>query len=328
MENIQQIQSKGIYRGLPVFPDTEDKKDLTAIITGANGISGQHMLRVLAQNSQRWSKIYCLSRRSPAIPEGLPPQAEHISLDFLKSPDQIAGVLKWHRVRADYVFFYSFSHVLPKKGQDQWSHAEEEAIVNTNLLSNFLSALSLTDIKPRRVLLQTGAKHYGVHLGPTIVPQEEQDPRILIEPNFYYSQEDYLFSWCEEQSGVGWNVTRPSFILGAVPDAYYNMVLPLAIYATVCKHLRQPIEYPGDLETWEQLQDMSSAMLDGYQAEWAVLDDDTANEAFNASDGSAFAWEKFWPKFAGQYGVEWKGPVLDENAYRVVRMPKEKTPRG
>ena len=40
---VQQVQSRGIYHGLPVFPDSI--RGLTAIITGANGISGHYMLR-------------------------------------------------------------------------------------------------------------------------------------------------------------------------------------------------------------------------------------------------------------------------------------------
>lgn len=36
------IVSKDIYHGLPVF--SEDLNGLTAIVTGANGISGDHMV--------------------------------------------------------------------------------------------------------------------------------------------------------------------------------------------------------------------------------------------------------------------------------------------
>ncbi len=96
--SIQQVQSNGIYHGLPVFP--ESQKGLTAIITGANGISGHYMLRVLAQAPERWAKIYCLSRRPPAIPGGLPAHAEHVALDFLKSPNEIADVLKERGIKA------------------------------------------------------------------------------------------------------------------------------------------------------------------------------------------------------------------------------------
>ena len=323
--SVQQIYSRGIYHGLPVFPD--DLQGLTAVITGANGISGQHMLRVLAQAPKRWQKIFCLSRRPPVIPGGLPSNAVHIPLDFLEEPADIARTLKEHEVKADYVFFYSYIQVEPKEGQGLWTNAEEMAKVNTVLLSNLLEALPLASIKPRRIMLQTGAKNYGLHLGPTLVPQEESDPRVLIEPNFYYAQEDYLWMYCEKRS-IGWNVVRPSFILGAVPDAAMNVCYPLAIYASVCKRLREPLRYPADLASWETVQDQSSAMLNGYLEEWAVLTDAAENQAFNACDNSAFTWGKFWPKLAGWYGINYRKPDLDDAQYREVRMASEQTPRG
>ena len=104
--SVQQIQSRGIYHGLPVFPSSIN--NLTAVVTGANGISGYYMLKVLSQSPQRWSTIYCLSRRPPLIPGGLPDNVTHIALDFLKDPEEIAAVLKEKGVKADYVFFYSY----------------------------------------------------------------------------------------------------------------------------------------------------------------------------------------------------------------------------
>jgi hypothetical protein len=128
MSSQQIVQSKGIYHGLPVYPPS--LKGLTAIITGANGISGNYMLRVLAQDSERWTKIYCLSRRPPAIPTGLPKNAEHIALDFLQDSESIAKVLKEKDVKADYVFFYSYIQTKPKDGGGLWSDAEEMCRVN------------------------------------------------------------------------------------------------------------------------------------------------------------------------------------------------------
>lgn len=129
MSNCQTVQSKGIFHGLPVFPSSV--KGLTAIITGANGISGNYMLRVLAEAPERWAKIYCLSRRPPAIHDGLPPQAEHIALDFLEEPEEIAKVLKEKGVKANFVFFYSYVQVKPKEGGGLWSDAEEMCRVNS-----------------------------------------------------------------------------------------------------------------------------------------------------------------------------------------------------
>ncbi|KAF2812564.1 NAD dependent epimerase/dehydratase family protein-like protein [Mytilinidion resinicola] len=306
---IHQVQSRSIYHGLPVYP--KELKGLTAIITGANGISGYHMLRVLAQDPDRWTKIYCLSRRPPAIPGGLPSNAEHIALDLLKKPGEIAEVLKSKGVTADYVFFFAYIQVAPKPGERLWSDAEEMCRVNTALLSNFCDSLPLASINPKRILLQTGAKNYGAHVLPqTPKPLRESLPRVLLAPNFYYTQEDFLAAFCATQQHTSYTITMPSYIPGAVPDAAMNVVLPLGIYAAVGAHLAEPLVYPGTAAGWRATQCQSSAMLNAYMAEWAVFvrDEDAAGEKFNCCDGSAFTWGGLWEALAGWYGMEVLGP--------------------
>lgn len=82
------------------------------------------------------------------------------------------------------------------------------------LLRNFLGALDTANITPKRFLLQTGAKNYGIHLGPTRTPHVESDPRVTLDPNFYYPQEDALFEWCKKHPGTHWNVICPAWIIG------------------------------------------------------------------------------------------------------------------
>lgn len=304
MMSVQQIQSKGIYHALPVYPP--EVTGLTAIITGANGISGNYLMRVLAASPERWSRIICLSRRAPLIPGGLPDHVEHIPLDFLQDPNAIATTLKEHNVTADHIFFFSYIQPTPKEGAGLWSNAEELVKVNTELLDNFLQALKRASIKPKRFMLQTGAKNYGGHLGPTNIPQEETDPRVELEPNFYYPQEDLLWKYCKEND-VGWSVHMPGPIVGAVPDAAMNCAFPLAVYATICKHTGQPFEFPGDVDSWQMPYSMSAAQMNAYQEEWAVLLG-PPNQKYNTCDNSSFAWEKGWPRIAGWYGIESKGP--------------------
>lgn len=337
----QTVQKKGIYHGLPVYP--ANIRGLTAIITGANGISGNYMLRVLAESPERWTKIYCLSRRPPAIPDGLPSQAEHIALDFLKSPEEIASVLKERGVKADYVFFYSYVQAKPKEGGGLWSDADEMCKVNSKwnarcrfsvylttlaaLLRNFCSALPLASITPKRLMLQTGAKNYGVHLGPSAIPQEETAPRVKLEPNFYYPQEDFLWSFCAEH-GISWNICMPAGILGAVPDAAMNLVFPLGVYASVQKYLGDKLEFPTDLQAWETNRCMSSSRMNGYMEEWAVLTVEARNEKFNTMDGSTFTWGNHWPKLAKSYGIDYELPSADENDYALVKSKHDPPPRG
>ncbi len=58
---------------------------------------------------------------------------------------------------------------------------------------------------------------------------------------------------------------------GAVPDAAMNAAFPLAVYAAVSKKLGQPLEFPGDIVSWQAQQSMSSSMMNAYMEEWAVL---------------------------------------------------------
>ena len=95
------VQSKGIYHGLPVFPD--NITGLSAIVTGANGISGDHMVRVLAESPERWTNIYALSRRPPAIKRdwGNKVNVHYLSVDFLDGgAEGIAKALKENGVKA------------------------------------------------------------------------------------------------------------------------------------------------------------------------------------------------------------------------------------
>jgi len=163
------LQSKGIYHNLPTFDP--NIKGLTAVVTGANGISGFYTMRSLLDAPERWSRVYALSRRPPPpemmqlLPADQHSRVQHIVCDFLDSPESIAKALQGAGVRAEYVFFYSYFQPKPPPGAAAWANAEELVKVNSSLFSNFLEALSLAKIVPKRILLQTGAKNYGIHIG-------------------------------------------------------------------------------------------------------------------------------------------------------------------
>lgn len=109
-----------------------------------------------------------------------------------------------------------------------------------------------------------------------------------------------------------------------------NMCLPLAVYATVCKHLKQPLVFPGDVRAWRGTRFYSSAMLNGYLEEWAVLTEGTKDQKFNVVDNSGFSPEKFWPKLAGWYGIEWEAPGVfgDESSLTEMPVGYDPPPRG
>ncbi|EDN07949.1 predicted protein [Histoplasma mississippiense (nom. inval.)] len=306
------IQSKGIYHGLPVIAGPDSPKGLTAIVTGANGMSGSHMVRVLAESPERWANIYAMSRRA-AVEDGKYGNVTHLELDFLEtSPEDLAKAMVENGVKADYIFYYSYIQGLCN--------------VNGALLSNFLKALKLASITPKRFMLQTGAKNYGSHLGSSKSPQVESDPRVTLEPNFYYDQEDLLFQFCKE-TGVEWNVVRPSFMLGAARDAAMNLAYSLGVFAAVHAHLGEPLIFPGNIASFDVIRDLSSSKLTSYLAEWAVLNPDARNEAFNACDCSAVTPGALWTALAKIYRTGYKAP--DPNAeYQCFIFPFDPPPRG
>lgn len=181
-------------------------------------------------------------------------------------------------------------------------------------------------MKPKRFLLQTGAKHYGFHIGPATNPSFESDPRIPLEANFYYPQEDILSEYCQA-TGVGWNIVRPSYIIGAVRDGSLNHLVGLAIYGAVQAYLKKPLVFPGDFAAWDREYCQSTALMNAYLEKWAVLTNEAANEAFNVQDGLPFTWGRFWPYLAEWYGTTWTPPEADDSKYRVAESRYQETPR-
>lgn len=122
------VQHKGIYHNLPTFDPSI--KNLTAIVTGANGISGFHTMRVLLESPERWSKVYALSRRPPPkemmglLTEAQRSRVQHVAVDFLEDPKKIADAMTAANVTADYIFFYSYLQPRPPPGAMVWSNAE------------------------------------------------------------------------------------------------------------------------------------------------------------------------------------------------------------
>jgi hypothetical protein len=93
----QTVWSEGIYHGLPTFPDHDGKK-YTAIVTGANGISGSEIVDVLSASPERWGTIYALSRKPPVNDN---PHVKTLAADFLSStPEELAEKFKEEGVKA------------------------------------------------------------------------------------------------------------------------------------------------------------------------------------------------------------------------------------
>jgi nucleoside-diphosphate-sugar epimerase len=165
---------------------------LTLCANSQPGILGREIVHALGKDQKQWSTIHAVSR---AQKETYPPTVKHRHVDLTGSVNMIANELKG--VEAEYLFFAAY--IQKDSEQENWD-------VNGAILKNFLEALKITGAskKLKRVLLVTGAKQYGVHLGQVKNPMDESDPWLEGSewpPNFYYNQQQILK---KQAASEGW----------------------------------------------------------------------------------------------------------------------------
>jgi hypothetical protein len=174
------------------------------------------------------------------------------------------------------------------------------------MLRAFLKALAINGIRLKRAILTTGAKQYGVHLGPVKTPMEESDPWIegpAFPPNFYYTQQRILHEEAEKQ-GYEWVVTYPNDVIGFARGNFMNLSTSLALYATICKELGGELEFPGSERFYQRFDSFTSAKLHAQFNLWAARKLEAANQAFNVVNGDVESWANMWPKLAKRFGCE------------------------
>ena len=135
-----------------------------AVVVGALGVIGRYIVARLLEEGD-WS-VVGLSRRT-AEPA---PRYRHIAVDLLDAEataEKLAGLRD-----ATHVFYAAFQ---PAAGAAA-GYAENIA-PNRAMLVNAVTAIARAAPRLRRVVLVTGTKYYGSHLGPYRTPARESDPR-------------------------------------------------------------------------------------------------------------------------------------------------------
>ncbi|MEZ4667206.1 MAG: NAD-dependent epimerase/dehydratase family protein [Anaerolineae bacterium] len=178
---------------------------------------------------------------------------------------------------------------------------------NLKMLRNVVEVTLARPHDLTHVALVTGGKMYGMHLTPHIYKQwtqpfREHDARPP-GPNFYFEQEDYLHD-VFARSGVTWSVVRPSYLIGDNPNAAFNVLIGLAVYASVLKAGGYPLIFPGDEQAANCLLEMSDADLVAELMEWSSVTPSAHNQAFNAVNGKSLSWSEIWPSIAEFFGMK------------------------
>lgn len=259
---------------------------LRAVIAGVTGIVGNNLAAQLV--SKGW-EVHGLARRPQTGLPGVRPVAADL-LDPGAVRSALAGIDPTH------VFITSWVRCATET---------ENCTVNGALVRNLLDALESENL--RHVALVTGLKHY---LGPfesyakakPETPFREEMPRLPVE-NFYYTQEDEVFA-AARRRGFTWSVHRPHTIIGYALGNAMNMGVTLAVYASLCRETGRPFVFPGSLQQWEGLTDVTDARVLARHLEWAATSDAGRDQAFNIVNGDIFRWRWLWPRLAADFGIE------------------------
>jgi len=267
----------------------------SAIVTGATGILGREVVLELGRHPQQWPTVHALSRSKK---EDYPENVVHNHIDLNADAEEMAKELK--SVKAEYVFFAAY--LQKESEQENWD-------VNGDMLENFLKALEINGIHKnlKRIVLVTGAKQYGVHLGQPKNPMLESDPWLQQPdrpPNFYYRQQEILKQYAEKHKTWDWVVTYPNDVIGFAVGNFMNLATSLGLYAAVSKELGGELIFPGSGKFYLGFDNFTAAKLRGQFCVWAALGPRAGNEAFNVVNGDTESWQNLWPLVAKRFGLK------------------------
>jgi nucleoside-diphosphate-sugar epimerase len=132
-------------------------------------------------------------------------------------------------------------------------------------------------------------------------PAKERDPRI-VQPNFYYDQEDLLRE-VAAQRGFRLTVLRPEGVIGYAVGNPMNLLMVIAVYASITRALGQPLRFPGSLAAYDALYQVTDAELLADVTVWAGSAPQADGEVFNVTNGDQLRWRHLFPAFATAFGM-------------------------
>ena len=201
-----------------------------AVVVGALGVVGRYIVERLVEEPD-W-RVVGLSRRKAT--DG--PQYHHVAVDLLDLEDTERKLAELTDVT--HVFYTAF-----QASSGSAANSASNTGPNREMLVNAVTAINRAAPHLKRVVLVTGTKYYGVHLGPLKTPMRETDPRHM-PPNYYFDQIDWLTA---NQRGKEWDWVelRPQTLCGFSPGSPMSILPAIAVYAAISRELGLPLRFPG-----------------------------------------------------------------------------------
>jgi nucleoside-diphosphate-sugar epimerase len=265
----------------------------TAVVVGALGVIGRYIVERLA--AQPGWQVVGLSRRKGEDRE----RVRYIPVDLLDAREAEGKLAALSD--ATHIFYCAFQAT----GSQAADYAKGIA-VNRDMLVNAVSAIERAAKQLERVVLITGTKYYGSHLGPFRTPAKETDPRHM-PPYYYFDQIDWLTA---HQSGKPWSWTelRPQTLCGFAPGTAMSILPVIAVYAAISKELGLPLRFPGKPGAYRSIYQVTESAHMANAALWAATEPRCANQAYNITNGDFFRWANLWPRIAEVFEMPYAEP--------------------
>lgn len=288
----------------------------TVLVAGAVGVIGRAVLAHFEE--QKDVRLIGVSRRRPEFET----RAEHISADLLDEADTLA---KLSAASGTTHLVYAAYKELPTRA--------ELVAPNLAMLRNIVTAAEKNSDRLEHVTLMQGGKAYGCHIGPFPTPGREDDPRHM-PPNFYYDQEDFLREHSAGKSW-SWSALRPEAVCGMATGNPMNILMVIAVYASICRAMNLPLTFPGTTASYDALYQLTDARILAQATDWAGSTAAARGQVYNITNGDYFRWNRMWPRiaeffrlpagaplpFSLQEMMADKGPIWDEIVRRHDLVP-------
>ncbi|WP_442801117.1 SDR family oxidoreductase [Serratia rubidaea] len=259
-----------------------------ALVAGAGGVVGSQLVSTLLQSG--W-EVIGLSRHASSHPAGIP----LVNIDLLDAQHSAQALQPLGNV--SHIFYSAWVNAA------NWT---EMVAPNVTMLSNLVT--NMENIAPlQTVSLMQGYKVYGAHLGPFKTPARESDPGVP-GAEFNAAQLAWL-SQFQRGKAWHWNAIRPGVVGSALPGNTMNLVLSIALYASLCKAQGLPLRFPASEHTWRSIVDHTDAVLLAEATQWAATSPMAENQAFNVNNGDVWRWSELWPRIAQWFELECAPPV-------------------
>ncbi len=196
---------------------------------------------------------------------------------------------------------HDITHLVYAARFNHWGGELESVDTNLAMLTNLLDALESAAHNLQHVHLVHGTKYYGHTVSKRPTPYREDDP--CGNPGSFYLPQQQLVQARQAGRDWSWSLSRPHAFCNNRTDEPRNLILIVAIYASLLKEMGLPLVYPGTAHSYAAKTQFSWLPTLSRSIAWMMSQPQCANQAYNIVNGDPKSWAELWPVIADYFGM-------------------------